>query len=93
LLNPHLHAVLLDGAWHEQEGELVFRGLGHLRTSEVGDALDRCIRRIEKHLRRRGRLRVNPDDGDRDDADPETSLAASAVSGQAPPAGPQCATC
>jgi hypothetical protein len=89
LLNPHLHAVLLDGAWHEQEGELVFRGLGHLRTSEVGDVLDRTIRRIEKHLRRRGRLRVNPDDGDPDDADPETGLAASAVSGQAPPAGPQ----
>ena len=86
-LNPHLHAVLLDGAWHEQEGELVFRGLGHLRTSEVGDVLDGCIRRIEKHLRRRGLLRVNEDDHVH--GDPETSLAASAVSGQAPPAGPQ----
>ena len=25
-LNPHLHAVFLDGAFYEQEGELVFRG-------------------------------------------------------------------
>ena len=86
-LNPHLHAVFLDGAHNEQEGELVFRGLGHLRTREVGDVLDRTIRRIEKHLRRRGLLRVNQDDDVPGDA--ETSLAASAVSGQAPPAGPQ----
>jgi hypothetical protein len=83
-LNPHLHGVFMDGAWHEQEGDLVFRGLGHLRTSEVGDLLDLTIRRIERHLRRRGQLRVREDDGD-----PETSLAASAVSGQTPPAGPQ----
>jgi hypothetical protein len=55
-LNPHLHGVFLDGAWHEQEGDLVFRGLGHLRTSEVGDVLDLMIRRIERHLRRRGQL-------------------------------------
>jgi hypothetical protein len=40
-LNPHLHGVFLDGAWHEQEGDLVFRGLRHLRTGEVGDVLDR----------------------------------------------------
>jgi hypothetical protein len=82
-----LHAVFLDGAWHEQEDDLVFGGLGHLRTSEVGEVLEHTIRRIEKHLRRRGVLR-----GDRDEEvhhDPEASLAASAVSGQAPPAGPQ----
>ena len=83
-LNPHLHGVFMDGAWHEQEGALVFRGLGHLRTSEVGAVLDLTIRRIERHLRRRGQLRVNEDAGD-----PETGLAASAVSGQTPPAGPQ----
>jgi len=55
-LNPHIHAVFLDGAWHEQEDDLVFAGLGHLRTSEVGDVLEHTIRRIEKHLRRRGVL-------------------------------------
>jgi hypothetical protein len=82
--NPHLHAVFLDGTW-EQQGELVFRGLGHLRTSDVGEVLAHTIRRIEKHLRRRRQLRVNEED----DGDPQTSLAASAVSGQMPPAGPQ----
>jgi len=56
-LNPHVHAVLLDGAWHEQENELVFVALGHLGNSEVGAVLARTIRRIERHLRRRGVVR------------------------------------
>jgi hypothetical protein len=86
-LNPHVHAVFLDGAWHKQKDELVFEGLGHLKTSEVGDVLEHTSRRIEKHLRRRGVLRGEPDDEVY--GDPETSLTASAVSGQAPPAGPQ----
>ena len=43
-----LHAVLLDGAWHEQGGELVFEGLGHLKTSEVGEVLEGAVRRIER---------------------------------------------
>jgi hypothetical protein len=66
--------------------DLAFRGLGHLRTSEVGEVLERTIRRMGKHLRRRGLLR---EDGDEDADGAETGLAASAVSGQAPPAGPQ----
>ena len=53
-LNPHLHLVALDGAWHEQGGELCWQGLGHLQTSEVGDVLESTVRRIERHLRRRG---------------------------------------
>ena len=48
-LNPHLHTIALDGAWHEQGNELAFAGLGHLKTSEVGDVLERAVRRIEKH--------------------------------------------
>jgi hypothetical protein len=48
--------------------------------------LERAIRRMGKHLRRRGLLR---EDGDEDPDGAETGLAASAVSGQAPPAGPQ----
>ena len=56
-MNPHLHAAFLDGMWHEEEGGLVFRGLGHLRTSEVGEVLERTIVRIEKSLGRRGRRR------------------------------------
>jgi len=86
-LNPHVHAVFLDGAWHAQDDDLVFSGLGHLRTSEVAEVLERTIHRIEKHFRRRGLLREDHDEDLQHDA--EASLAASAVSGQAPPAGPQ----
>jgi hypothetical protein len=87
-LAPHLHAVVLDGAWHEADAELRFEGLGHLKTSEVGDVLARVVCRMEKHLRRRGLLRMAEDDGQAGE-DPEGHLAASAVSGQTPPAGPQ----
>jgi len=83
-LNPHLHLVVLDGAWHEDGGELAWEALSHLRTSEVGEVLERVVRRMERHLRRSGLRRL-----DEDDEDPEGNLAASAVSGQAPPAGPQ----
>jgi hypothetical protein len=55
----------------------------------VGEVLERAVRRMEKHLRRRGLLRLDDDAGAEGDADPESNLAASAVSGQAPPAGPQ----
>ena len=53
--------------------------------------LERVVRRIEKHLRRRGLLvdESGADPGAEGDADPESNLAVSAVSGQAPPAGPQ----
>ena len=84
-LNPHVHAVFLDGCWYEQGDELAFTGLGHLRTSEVGEVLERTIRRIGRHLRRRGLFREDPDQ----EQDAEANLAVSAVSGQGPPAGPQ----
>ena len=89
-LNPHLHTIALDGAWHEQGSDLLFAGLGHLRTSEVGDVLERAVRRIERHLRRYGLLGTRGDDLDLSgEGDPESNLASSAVSGQSPPAGPQ----
>jgi hypothetical protein len=88
-LNPHLHLVALDGTYHKQGAEMAWQALGHLKTSEVGEVLERTVRRIEKHLRRRGLL-VADDGADAEgDADPESNLAESAVSGQAPPAGPQ----
>ncbi len=78
----------LDGAWHEQGGELCWRGLSHLNTSEVGGVLEKAVLRMARYLRRRGLL--GSDEDDRDQAgDPESALAASAVSGQTPPAGPQ----
>ena len=52
--------------------------------------LESTLRRIERHLHRRGLLRIEEDGADPDAAgDPERNLAASAVSGQTPPAGPQ----
>lgn len=51
-LNPHLHLIALDGTWREQDGELAWEGFGHLRTSEVGEVLERLVRRLERHLRR-----------------------------------------
>jgi hypothetical protein len=88
-LNPHLHVVVLDGAWHVRDGEQAFEGLGHLKSSEVGEMRERVVRQIERHLRQRGLLRID-DDGAEDsgEGDPEGRLTASAVSGQAPPAGP-----
>jgi hypothetical protein len=35
-LNPHLHVVFLDGAYHERDAALIWQQLGHLKTSEVG---------------------------------------------------------
>jgi len=62
-LNPHLHVIALDGAWREEDGELVWEGLRHLRTSEVGEVLERVVRRMERHLRRSGQLRTVEDEG------------------------------
>jgi hypothetical protein len=64
-LNPHLHVVALDGAWHDQGAELCWQGLGHLQTSEVGAVLESTVRRIERHLRRRGLLGIDEDGADR----------------------------
>jgi hypothetical protein len=88
--NPHIHMVALDGTWYEEGAELAFEALGHLKTSEVGEVLERTVRRIDRHLRRRGLVRIDDDVYDAgSEGDPESNLAASAVSGQAPPAGPQ----
>jgi hypothetical protein len=86
-LNPHLHSVFLDGAYHEEGAELAWQELGHLKTREVGEVLEQAVRRMTKHLRRRGVLET--EDRDDESAEPEDKLAASAVSGKAPPAGPQ----
>jgi hypothetical protein len=52
--------------------------------------LEHVVRRIERHLDRRGLLGTREDDLDLSgEGDPESNLATSAVSGQSPPAGPQ----
>jgi hypothetical protein len=48
--------------------------------------LESTVRRIERHRRRRGLLGIDEDGADPDvPGDPESNLAASAVSGQTPP--------
>jgi hypothetical protein len=80
-LNPHLHLVALDGAYHEQAAELAWQALGHLKISEVGEVLERAVRRMEKPLPRRGLLvDESGAEGAEDDADP-SNLAGSAVWG------------
>jgi len=74
--------IALDGTWREDGGELAWEGLGHLRTSEVGEVLERLVRRMERHLRRNGQLRTFEDEGKPSgEDDPEGKLAASADGG------------
>ena len=90
-LNPHLHVVFLDGTYHEEGTALAWRQLDHLSTRHVGEVLEHAGRRMARHLRRRG-ARLGEDDdesGGTEGEGPDETLAASAVSGQAPPAGPQ----
>ena len=74
-------------AYHERDAELVWEQLGHLKTSKVGEVLEHAVRRIERTLRRRGSLAsdVSDESDEKGDAS-EARLAASAVSGQTPPA-------
>ena len=39
-------------------------GLGHLKTSEVGDVLEHAVRRIARYLDRRGLLGTGDEDLD-----------------------------
>lgn len=74
--------------------ELVWQELGHLKTREVGEVLERALRRVARYLRRRGLYLSAQDEcdsiGSTSDGDErEHKLEASCVSGQQPPAGPQ----
>src|SRR5688572_26500876 len=90
-LNPHLHVVFLDGVYvAAPDGELGFRSLPHLSTSDVADALQIARARILRHLARRGVLRAGDDalfcvDEELCERDPALAqLARAAVSGLAP---------
>ncbi|WP_437759608.1 hypothetical protein [Sorangium sp. So ce1389] len=39
-LNPHLHVVFIDVAYHDDGTALVWSELGRLHTGEVGQVLD-----------------------------------------------------
>jgi hypothetical protein len=54
-LNPHVHAVFLDGVHDEApSGEVAFRALPRLATEDVASVLEDAARRITRHLARRG---------------------------------------
>jgi hypothetical protein len=93
-LNPHLHVVFLDGVYHEHGEQVLFRELPRLSTREVGSVLQQAVRRIARHLARRGLLDEPSGGGDADDTEPSAArghaaLCASAASGQSAPAGPE----
>src|SRR5438034_9833631 len=96
-LNPHLHAVFLDGVYVPvRDGTPEFHALPRLSTTDVADALQVARARILRYLERRGVITLDSD-ADSDvltvseelaERDPALSqLAAAAVSGLAP-AGP-----
>ena len=91
-LNPHVHAVFLDGVHHEGPGGVVeWLPLPRLTTEEVADVLEDAARRIQRYLRKRGLF--GDDDGSLtpasgDEARALAELATAAASGVTPPAGP-----
>jgi Putative transposase len=72
-LNPHIHAVFLDGGYVGED----FEPLGHLRGQEVAEVLAKARRRIEKVL-----ARATEHEGDESELTLLTSVSGS------PPAGP-----
>lgn len=90
-LNPHVHAVFLDGGYRvETGGELVFDTLSHLSTRDVASVLERTRERMMRYLRRRGLLREEGElIEDEGDGAGLAELTASAASGISPPAGPE----
>jgi hypothetical protein len=55
-LNPHVHAVFLDGAYEDQSDRVVFHPLAKLSTRDVAEVLEQAKKRMAKYLRRRGLL-------------------------------------
>ena len=66
-LQPHLHAVFLDGIYREEAEDLAFHPLAHLSTTEVAEVLERTSRRMKKWLRRRALLQDGDDSEGADD--------------------------
>lgn len=95
-LNPHVHAVFLDGVFHEVgAGQVAFHALPRLETEDVAGVLEDAARRMTRYLARRGLL---AEEGEADTvtlAEPEgdearalAELAAATASGVTAPAGP-----
>ena len=92
-LNPHLHAILLDGVFVPDSGTPVFHPLPHLDTSDLADVLQVIRVRILKYLERRGVIESRHEltllDDDFVEREPALAqLASAAVTGLVP-AGPE----
>ena len=53
-LNPHVHAVFLDGVYSDGGDRVTFHPLGRLSTAEVEGVLEDAVLRMTRYLRRRG---------------------------------------
>lgn len=92
-LNPHLHAVLLDGVFVSADAEPSFRALSRLKTTDVADVAQIARARVLRLLARRGVVTALPEatmlEEEHAERDPVLAqLAAATVSGL-PPAGPE----
>jgi hypothetical protein len=90
-LNPHMHSLVLDGVFTEDEaGELGFHPLPFLTNDDVGDILQIVRARVLALLRRKGVIEDDAVSCDAalDDSEPALAvLAAASVTGTLP-AGP-----
>jgi hypothetical protein len=92
-LNPHQHAIMVDGVFSANSDSVVFHPLGRLDGSDISDLLQVIRVRVVNFLVRRGVVESRDEltllDGGADDADPSLAqLALAAVSGSIP-AGPE----
>jgi hypothetical protein len=92
-LNPHLHAIVLDGGFTTDNGSPVFHSLLHLDDSDLADLLQVIRVRVLNFLERRGVIESRHEltllDDDFAEREPALAqLASAAVSGLLP-AGPE----
>jgi len=97
-LNPHYHALVLDGVFAPGEPNEcgrapVFHALPSLNNDEVADLLKVCRVRVLRYLERRGFIEAGDEllvlDDDLATREPALALLAAAAVGGLPPAGPE----
>jgi hypothetical protein len=89
--NPHLHVIFLDGVYRELGDEAVLGELPRLSTREFGEVLERAVDRMTRHCATAAKPMPHSSATTRretEDAAGLAALAASAVDGRSPPAGP-----
>ena len=91
-LNPHLHAILLDGVFATDNGSPVFHPLTHLDDSDLADLLQVIRVRLLNFLQRRGVIENRDEltllDDDFAEREPALAQLAAAATAGLLPAGP-----